>query len=172
MAKSENLLDCEAIVARVNWSLRLSAEEMMAHIQEHRDDAFRTMTDPRNGGMIILGAEGGDRIWRCARRYLEADTAKKARTSADLSFVASPVTGGGHAVGRFGLLFLDAMAAGRKQTGELASHAWSILAAQGQRLIKEGKPLESQEDNLAELTRQAASFLEKQVPILRALQVV
>lgn len=81
MLKSENLLDCEAILARVNWSLGLSVDEMMAHIREHRDDAFRTMTDPRNGGMIILGAEGGDRIWRCARRNLDADNAKKARTS-------------------------------------------------------------------------------------------
>lgn len=81
MARSENLLDCEAILARVNWSLRLNAEEMMAHIREHREDAFRTMTDPRSGGMIILGAEGGDRIWRCARRNLDADVAKKARTS-------------------------------------------------------------------------------------------
>lgn len=81
MAKTENVLDCEAILKRVNWSLRLNAEQMMAHIREHREDAFRMMTDPRNNGMIILGEEGVDRLWRCARRNLDADLAKKARTS-------------------------------------------------------------------------------------------
>jgi hypothetical protein len=46
-----------------------------------------------------------------------------------------------------------------------------ILASQGQRLLKDGKPIESLEDNLAELNRMAALFTEKQLPILKALGV-
>ena len=39
------------------------------------------------------------------------------------------------------------------------------------RLIKDGKTLERPEDNLAELVQQAQAFADKQLPVLRALQV-
>jgi hypothetical protein len=37
--------------------------------------------------------------------------------------------------------------------------------------LKEGNTLESAKDNLAELTAQAQTFADKQLPILRALMV-
>ncbi|WP_333873182.1 class I SAM-dependent methyltransferase [Methylobacter sp.] len=95
----------------------------------------------------------------------------KARGSSDIGFLASPVTGGGVAVGRFQQLFLLAIRQGRKQPIEWAQLVWQILASQGQKIIKEGKALESPEDNLAELTEQAQIFAEKQLPILKALQI-
>ena len=49
---------------------------------------------------------------------------------------------------------------------------WGILQAQGQKLVKEGKTLEADEQNLAELTEKAQGFAEKQVPVLKALGVV
>ena len=42
---------------------------------------------------------------------------------------------------------------------------------QGQRLLKEGKTLETAEANLAELTTQATEFADKRLPILKALQI-
>ena len=45
---------------------------------------------------------------------------------------------------------------------------WGILQAQGQKLVKEGKTLEADEQNLAELTEKAQGFAEKQVPVLKA----
>jgi len=95
----------------------------------------------------------------------------KARDSSDIGYLASPVTGGGITVGRFQQLFLLALTQGKKQPAEWAQFAWSILAAQGRRLIKEGKTVESAEENLAELTSQAQTFAEKQLPILKALQI-
>jgi hypothetical protein len=82
------------------------------------------------------------------------------------------VTGGGIPVGRFEQLFLLAMSQGKKQPGEWAQFVWGILHAQGQKLVKEGKTLEADEQNLAELNEQARKFGEKQVPVLRALGVV
>lgn len=61
---------------------------------------------------------------------------------------------------------------GKKQPTDWAQQAWQVLAGQGQKLVKEGKALESSEENLAELTSQAQAFAEKQLPILEALQVV
>lgn len=52
-----------------------------------------------------------------------------------------------------------------------AQVVWTILQAQGQKLLKEGKTLETAEENMAELTRQAEEFAQKRLPILKALQI-
>ena len=82
------------------------------------------------------------------------------------------MTGGGVAIGRFQQLFLLAMSKGKKNADECSQFAWQILAGQGQKIIKEGKKLESDTDNLQELKEQAEKFIEKQLPILKALQIV
>jgi len=95
----------------------------------------------------------------------------KARSSNELSYLASPVTGGGVSVPRFQQLFVLAKLQGHKQPADWARFVWNVLAMQGQRLVKEGKTLETEEDNLAELTQQAQDFAKKQLLILKALQV-
>ena len=54
---------------------------------------------------------------------------------------------------------------------EWASHAWAILSAQNQKLLKEGTTLESDAENIAELTRQATEFNHKRLAVLKALQI-
>jgi SAM-dependent methyltransferase len=95
----------------------------------------------------------------------------KARGSNELTYLASPVTGGGVAVNRFRQLFLLSMQQGKNQPADWAKDTWDILSVQGQRLVKEGKTLESAEDSLAELSAQAKEFSDKQLPILKALQI-
>jgi hypothetical protein len=96
---------------------------------------------------------------------------QKARSSNDISYLASPVTGGGITIGRFQQLFLLALSQGKKQPADWAQFVWQILNSQGQRIVKEGTPLEAEDDNLAELTSQAQAFAEKQLPILKALGI-
>jgi hypothetical protein len=60
----------------------------------------------------------------------------------------------------------------RKTPADLGRFVWDILAAQGQKILKDGASLETAEDNIAELTIQAQTFADKQLPILKALQVV
>ena len=95
----------------------------------------------------------------------------KARSSNEISYLASPVTGGGVAVGRFHQLFLLAMQQGKKKPEKWAEFVAQILESQGQKIVKEGKPLETAEAQLAELTTQAHEFGVKQLPILKALQI-
>ncbi|TYT75308.1 class I SAM-dependent methyltransferase [Desulfobotulus mexicanus] len=102
---------------------------------------------------------------------LNAFIMDKARSSGDISYLASPVTGSGIQVGRFQQLYLLAAAKGKKQPAEQAAFVWDILAAQGQRIVKEGKALDTMEENIAEITRQAEEFAQKQLPVLKALQV-
>jgi hypothetical protein len=96
----------------------------------------------------------------------------KARSHNDLTYLASPVTGGGVAVGRFHQLFALAIQQGKKKPEDWAAFVEQILASQGQKIVKEGKPLETSEQQLAELTSQAHEFANKQLPVLKVLQVV
>jgi len=102
---------------------------------------------------------------------LNAFLMNTARSSGDISSLASPVTGGGITVGRFQQLFLLARSQGKKQPAEWAQFVGQLLALQGQSIVKEGKALGTPEENLAELNAQAATFAEKQLPILKALGV-
>jgi SAM-dependent methyltransferase len=102
---------------------------------------------------------------------LNAYLLQKARSTGDIGHLASPVIGGGVTVGRFAQLFLLAISQGKKQPADWAQTAWQVLAAQGQKILKEGKTLATSEENLAELTLQAQSFADKQLPILKALHI-
>lgn len=97
---------------------------------------------------------------------------KRAHHGGDISFLASPVTGGGLPLGRFNQLFVEALQQGEKSAEELANHAWAILSVQGQSIVKDGKTLEGEAANLAELKVMAEGFMVKQLPILKAMQVV
>lgn len=126
------------------------------------------------GTGALLAAQDEDSIAKAKKTTdkLNAHLCNKSRGSSDISYLASPVLGGGLNVPRFHQLFLLSIGQGKKKPAEWAQNAWQVLAAQGQRLLKDGKTLESAEENLAELTAQATVFSEKHLPILKALQVV
>lgn len=95
---------------------------------------------------------------------------RRLTSSNDISYLASPVTGAGVIVGRFQQLFLLALQQGKKKPEDWAAFVEKILVAQGQKIVKEGKALETQQEHLAELTSQANDFSMKQLPIVKALQ--
>lgn len=96
----------------------------------------------------------------------------KARSSADISYLASPVTGGGLTMGRFQQIFVSSMLAGKKSPEDWAQDAWKVLKMQGQRIIKEGQTLETDEANLAELNAQAQEFNQSRLAMLKSLKIV
>jgi hypothetical protein len=97
----------------------------------------------------------------------------RSRSTADINFLASPVTGAGVAVGRMEQLFLLGLGQGKGSgsAADLAGHVWGILQLQGQRIVKEGKTLESAEENLSHLGELAQSFIDKRLGILKALEI-
>lgn len=117
----------------------------------------------------FVAAPGPGVVAQCAR--LNLHLLDKARSSNDVAYLASPVTGGGVAVGRFQQLFLLAREKGGKTSLDWASFAWNTLAGQGLKIMKNGKALESATENLAEMTAQAAEFESKLLPILKSLQI-
>jgi len=146
------------------------------------DDAGKSISFAQlTQAVMVLAAAGAvmavqpDAVVTKARKRTDAlnvHLMQKSRSTNELGYLASPVTGGGVGVPRFSQLFLLAMKNGQKQPQDWAAYVWQVLQVQGQRLLKEGKTLESAEENLAELNQQARDFAEKHLPILKALQVV
>jgi hypothetical protein len=92
-----------------------------------------------------------------------------ARGSDAMQFLASPVTGGQVTLDRVSQLFLLAAVEGQ---ADAPAFVWDILKEGGAQLLKDGKPLETAEENLAELREVFAGFTAKQLPRLVALGIV
>lgn len=105
-------------------------------------------------------------------KKLNALLLNKARSCGDVSYLASPVTGGGVAAPQSHQLFISALVEGLQTAEQLAHFTWQYLSIQGQRILKEGKTLESEKENLKELSVQADLFIKNRMPILKALKVV
>lgn len=125
-------------------------------------------------GRGILHPAHEDRQIAKARAFtdrLNAYLIDKSRSSNDVSFLASPVTGGGIVVPRFSQMFLKARSQDKRLPAEWVAATLQILAAQGQRILKEGKTLETPQDNLDELTAQAQTFSDTLLPCLKFLAI-
>ncbi|MBI5259525.1 MAG: methyltransferase regulatory domain-containing protein [Burkholderiales bacterium] len=123
------------------------------------------------GRLEPAAAKGEAQQARQRTDALNQHLTRRACGSADITTLASPLTGGGLTVLRASQLFLLARAQGQDDPQAWARFAWNILSAQGQTLMKDGKPLHTAADNIAQLTVQAQAFAEKQLPLLKALQV-
>ena len=151
----------------------------LAQIEHALKDAGITFAQLIQVVLVLCGngtfsAVQGDADAEKAKKHtdkLNTHLMLKSRSSNDITFLASPVTGGGVGVGRFHQLFVLALQQGKKKPEDWAAFVEEILASQGQKIVKEGKPLETAEDQLAELTTQAHEFSVKQLPILKALQI-
>ena len=115
--------------------------------------------------------ESATRVSRAQTDRFNTYMEHRARFSGEAAFLASPVTGGGVGVSRFEQLFLGAIAEGRKTPAEWAQVAWDVIASQGQKIVKDGQTLDSKEENLAELGRQADLFANGRLGMLTALGI-
>lgn len=121
-------------------------------LQPAQDETIVTLAKPRSD--------------RLNRHVMEA-----ARDSNNMHALASPVTGGGITLGRFQQLFLMAHLQGLTTPAALADFVWKALVDQGERIIKDGKTLETEVENRDELLAQASEFVAKRLPILKSLQI-
>jgi len=128
--------------------------------------------------MILAGSgvlhpaqdEAAIALARPGTALLNARLCAMARYAEDVNALASPVTGGGVQVGRVDQLFLLARNLGQEGAAAWAGFAGAALAAQGQRILRDGKPLD--DDAQAEaLHKQARSFEAERLAVLRAFGV-
>lgn len=125
------------------------------------------------GSGSLVTVQNDDEIAKAKPRceQLNLHLCKQARASNEVGYLASPVLGGGVPVGRFQQIFLLARQEGMHQAEEWAQYAWQILVRQEQRLLLEGKTIDSEEGNLSQLRKWAHTFADKELKILKALGV-
>lgn len=123
------------------------------------------------GHLYTVQEDSNSKAAQKTSQKINLDLMLQARTHGDISFLVSPVTGGGIPVPRFQQLFLLALQQNRKTPEEWANFVWQILQSQGQAIIKTGELLKTPEENLAELREQAQNFADKLLPIYKALLI-
>lgn len=106
---------------------------------------------------------------RC--RALNWELLNRARSGDEIRYLASPVTGGGVLVQHVQQLFLLARANGEKTPEDWARATWRQCAILGRRMVKDGRTLETADENIAELISLARSFAASYLPLLVALGV-
>ncbi|MED5615207.1 class I SAM-dependent methyltransferase [Janthinobacterium sp. P210005] len=102
---------------------------------------------------------------------LNAYLLEQALARSDLYSLASPMTGGGVFVPHLQQLFLWAKMQGWQEPQDWVRETWTVLIRLKQLLSKDGQPLLTEEENLAELWEHARHFAERALPVLRALGV-
>ncbi len=105
-------------------------------------------------------------------KALNLALSEKMQDAPEIGVLASPVTGGGLGVSSMDALLLQAKLSGKKSRQEWVQHAWNSLAARGKVLYKDGAPLQSKDDNIAELNEFAQKFEELRVPLYNGLGLV
>ena len=123
----------------------MGTSQVMAALPEAGEDERRVRTDAFNAAVL-----------------------RRARVSADLTYLASPL-GGGFGLERIVLLFVLAHVERHDDPG---AFVWEILKPQGQRMTKDGAVLDSDEDNIAELRIRNEQFVNRLLPMLRGLKII
>ncbi len=95
----------------------------------------------------------------------------RARQVSEINYLASPVLGGAVTVQKLPQMFLLAQAEGAKTPPVLAKAVYAMMNALGQKIFKDGQPLESDEAHLAQLTEDAKAH-QRRLPLMQALGVV
>jgi len=122
-------------------------------------------------GAIQSAAPGQDvNKAKVRTQALNKAISRRSLSVGDIGYLASPVTGGGITAPRFQQLFWLSKQNGAKTPDDWATFAWQILKGQGQSIVKEGAPLQG-EDNLTELKAQAAAWGAGIAPVWSALGV-
>jgi hypothetical protein len=96
----------------------------------------------------------------------------KARANDAMMTLASPVTGGGIELQGYEMLFMLAIQFGHDTADKIAPFVWGLLKQRGIQLLRDGQWLETDADNIAELTYQLDYFLDEPLKLYRALGVI
>lgn len=86
-------------------------------------------------------------------------------------YLASPVTGGGVTVHPLMQLFLLAASQEGSTPEDWAKFVWQIYAERGEKLVHNGKPIMSDEDNFNHMKQLSSAFAKEYYPILQSLRI-
>lgn len=121
------------------------------------------------GNVMPCQSDAASKLVKKSCERLNAYICERARYVEGINFLASPLTGLGVNVNRFQQLFLAQYKRGEKSVDRLTNFVWETLARQGQKIIYQGKTLETPEENIAHIKTLAENFLSQELTIFKVL---
>jgi SAM-dependent methyltransferase len=145
-----------------------------------REIAERTRIDMAKLGQALaaLTANGGvhpapEGIDPAPAHRFNAAVARMALSGHPYRYAAAPGVGNGIHASDVDIAALEALHRGTQaEAGALAEAVWAQFRTVGRRLVKDGKPIESEDGNLAELTARARTLVEQRLPVWRELGLI
>jgi hypothetical protein len=122
-------------------------------------------------GQVQLVADHDPATVRLAVQGLNRALARRAFDGAEGGWMASAVTGGALPMGRFEQMFWSLAREGKTDPAHWAAAVCDALLGHGERLVKDGKPLEGRDDHLREMTERAQRYAASRAPIVAALDL-
>lgn len=106
---------------------------------------------------------------REAANTLNEELLERAEATAGVGFLAAASLGAGIAAPRLDQLFIRGL---KRNERDVPAYVFRIMAAQNQRVMLEGKTVESEEENLKELKRKFAEFNQDRAGLLKRLGIL
>jgi methyltransferase-like protein len=147
----------------------------LAQLQNHPKTSIINLNSLYQALMILTGIgyihpAVDEQTFQQRKTYTDAfNNAVKAKAiyGEELNFLASPLIGTGVVVNRLEQLFL--LAKSHNQDG--VNFVWQVLESQGKKVIKEGKTLETHEENIAHLKTVYEEFSQERLLTLQKLGI-
>lgn len=97
---------------------------------------------------------------------------KSSLVNSDVNFLVSPLTGGAVSFGRIDQIFLYAYLKNKSKKDTWVEIVWEALDKLNQRMIKDGKTLETPEENIKELKLYQKRFEKNMLPFAIKMQLI
>jgi len=121
--------------------------------------------------LISEGAKG--KAQETARRFNQTILRRAVMGGASAGIIASPVIGNGVNLDLVQMIAAQVFIQQPTiQFNSLINEVWKVMESQGRKFIKEGKVLETVEENQKELSDKMRDFVDRRVPLLKMLKVI
>lgn len=145
--------------------------ELRQALPEFGEDTLYAVLAVLSGKHHIVLVQQPDASRRNAAHALNRYILEETQFAQDIAYLCSPLTGGGIHCGRIDMLFLLALLHGIRQE-DWIDFVWKQLQKHKQVLKHQEQLLETEAENLQELSRLKEEFLNDQWPVLQALDLL
>ena len=153
------------------------APKTLGQLSDHAKLKFLNWVDIFEAVSVLVGTynarpaleTGSEAQKRCAglNRFL----CERARDQGEIQILASPAAGSGVYVGRNEQLFILARQLGKTTIPEIAAYVRGLASEHGFAFSSDNRQLTTPEEILAALTKDVTNFLDKRMPMLKALGI-
>ena len=127
-----------------------------------------------HSGQAHLVSDGGKgKAQEPARRFNQVILKRAIMGGANSAMLASPIIGSGVPLNLVQMIAAQVFTQQPTiQFNTLVNEVWKVMGSQGRKFIKEGKIVETAEENLKELSDRLRDFFDRRIPLLKMLKVI